>query len=128
MNKVVHFELPMDNPERAMKFYQETFGWQLNPIPEMDYTIVMTVPVDETTHMPKEAGAINGGLTKRNVQTVNVPSFAIDVEDIDVATEKVKAAGGTIVKEKVPVGDMGFIVYFRDTEGNVLSLFQAVRK
>lgn len=27
MNRVVHFEIQVDNPERAMKFYASVFGW-----------------------------------------------------------------------------------------------------
>ncbi|MEY4731797.1 MAG: hypothetical protein RL681_743 [Candidatus Parcubacteria bacterium] len=123
MDSVVHFEIPSDNLERAKKFYTDTFGWQLNDMPEMDYVIAATTPLDEKTHMPKAPGAIGGGMMKRN-DIVTAPSFAINVKDIDEAAKKVKAAGGTIIKEKVAVGTMGFIVYFKDTEGNVLSLWQ----
>ena len=37
--KVVHFEVPFDDGDRARKFYGETFGWQLIPVPDMSYTI-----------------------------------------------------------------------------------------
>ena len=123
MDKVVHFELPADDVARAKNFYQSTFGWNILDVPEMNYVIVRTGEVDEK-NMLKETGVINGGMLKKNA-VVSAPSFAIDVKDIDAATAKVKAAGGTIVKEKVSVGDMGFIVYFKDTEGNVLSLWQS---
>ena len=124
MDKVVHFEIPTEDMERAKKFYHETFGWKLQDFPELKYVIASTVAVDDK-QMPKESGAINGGMMKRN-DIVTGPSFSINVDDIDEATEKVKEAGGKILKEKVPVGDMGFMVYFADTEGNVLSLWQTV--
>lgn len=122
MNKVVHFEIPTDDLTRAKKFYQETFGWQLQDVPDMSYTIVRTTETDEKW-MPKEPGAINGGMLKRS-DTVPVPSFAIDVKNLDEAIKKVKKAGGVIIKGKTSVGPMGFIAYFKDTEGNVLSLWQ----
>lgn len=88
----------------------------------MSYTMVRTTETDDKW-MPKEPGAINGGMLKRN-NAVPAPSFAIDVKNLDEAIEKVKKAGGTVVKEKTSVGPMGFIAYFKDTEGNILSLWQ----
>lgn len=122
MDKVVHFEIPADNLVRAKKFYQETFGWQLQDVPDMSYTMVRTTETDEKW-MPKEPGAINGDMLKRN-EAVPVPSFAIDVENLEEAIEKVKKSGGVIIKGKTSVGPMGFIAYFKDTEGNILSLWQ----
>ncbi|HEV8088006.1 MAG TPA: VOC family protein, partial [Actinomycetota bacterium] len=29
MDKVVHFEITFDDQERAKKFYQSAFGWEL---------------------------------------------------------------------------------------------------
>ncbi len=123
MNKVVHFEIPADDLGRAKKFYGETFGWQLQDVPDMSYVIARSTEVDEKM-MPKEPGAINGGMMKRN-EIVTGPTFAIDVANIDEAIEKVKTAGGTILREKTAIGAMGFIAYFKDTEGNVLSLWQS---
>lgn len=122
MNKVVHFELPTDDLERAKKFYQEIFGWQMRDMPEMHYVLANTVEVDER-QMPKESGAINGGMFERKDFMV-APTFSIDVKSIEEAVEKIKKAGGTILREKTSVGTMGFVAYFKDTEGNVLSLWQ----
>ncbi len=62
--KVVHFEIPYDDGDRAQGFYQEVFGWQLMPMPDMGYTIVTTGPTDEQTG-PTEPGFINGGMFER---------------------------------------------------------------
>jgi predicted enzyme related to lactoylglutathione lyase len=126
MDGVVHFELPVDDVERAKKFYSETFGWGLTDVPEMHYVMAQTGAVDEK-RMPKTPGVIGGGMAKRN-KTLSAPSFAIDVDNIDAAMEKVKAAGGTMAGEKMPVGTMGFMAYFKDPEGNVLSLWQTAKK
>jgi len=42
--RVVHFEVPYDDAERARAFYGEVFGWKIQPIPEMSYDIVSTGP------------------------------------------------------------------------------------
>ncbi|MBI4415043.1 MAG: VOC family protein [Candidatus Kerfeldbacteria bacterium] len=125
MDKVVHFELPADDVQRAKKFYQSSFGWGAMDMPEMKYVIMHTVAVDDQ-QMPKEAGAINGGMTKRN-ELVKAPSLSINVDDLAAAVNKVKTAGGTIVKDKIVVGDMGVMAYFKDTEGNILSLWQNLK-
>lgn len=118
----MHFEVPAEDLARAKKFYQETFGWQLQDMPDMNYILARTVETDDKW-MPKEVGAINGGMMKRN-DIVTGPSFSINVKNIDEAMAKVKAAGGSVIKDKTSVGSMGFVAYFKDTEGNVLSLWQ----
>ena len=46
MDKVVHFEVPFDDGERATTFYREAFGWQLNSMPTFPYTMVTTTEPD----------------------------------------------------------------------------------
>lgn len=121
-NKVVHFELPADNTERAQKFYEKTFGWRMTPYPGMDYTGVGTTPVDDK-QQPTEVGGINGGLTKREGAVLH-PVLTIDVPSIDKALATVEKNGGKIVEKKRQIGDMGFIAYFKDSEGNVVGLWQ----
>ncbi len=61
MDKVVHFEIPVDDLDRAKSFYGSVFGWQLQTMSDMnDYTIAMTTAVDQQTQSPTEPGAING--------------------------------------------------------------------
>ena len=125
----MHFEIPVDNAERAKKFYKESFDWQMQDMPEMKYISVKTVDTDEK-QMPKELGAINGGMFLKS-DMPDVPlsvSFAVDVQSIDEAIKKIKNAGGLIIKEKSQVGEMGFMAYFKDTEGNILSVWQTIPK
>jgi uncharacterized protein len=126
LDKVVHFEIPVDNLERAKKFYKTAFNWALNPMPQMEYTLLNTVEVDEK-NMPKEPGAINGGMMKRGEAIKNVV-ITISVENMDAAIKKVQSLGGKIVQGKMEVPNMGITAYFQDTEGNVLGLWQATRK
>lgn len=122
MDKVVHFEIPADDVERAQNFYSNVFGWKMNPIPEMSYCIVHTGPVNDE-RMPKEPGFINGGIMKKN-DCVHSPVVTVSVEEINDAISKVKKAGGYVIKEPYKVGDMGISAYFKDSEGNIIGLWQ----
>ena len=122
MDKVVHFEIPADDLPRAKGFYGSTFGWQLNEMEGMDYTTVMTSPVDDQ-QMPTEPGAINGGMMKRAPDTPS-PVVTVNVDSIDDALKKVESAGGSTVKPRQEIPGMGAFAYFKDTEGNVLGLWE----
>jgi predicted enzyme related to lactoylglutathione lyase len=122
MDKVVHFEIPADNLARAKKFYNTVFGWNMNEMPQMEYVLVGTVEVDEKG-MPKEPGAINGGMLERQ-DPVKSPVITISVKSIDQAATTIEKNGGKVIRAKMPVGDMGFAAYFKDPEGNVIGLWQ----
>ena len=128
MKKVVHFEIPADNLERAKKFYS-IFDWQMQDWPMADgsvYVGTRTVETDETTYQPKEPGAINGGIVLRD-EYLKIPAFAINVPSVDEYIEKVKEAGGKVVKPKQLIEGTGFYAYVSDTEGNLLGLWEDVK-
>ncbi|MGA9840036.1 MAG: VOC family protein [Thermoplasmata archaeon] len=122
--EVVHFEIPSDNIERARRFYAKTFGWKMDALPDLDYTLVGT-PLSDEDGVPTERGAINGGLLRRQT-LVEVPVITIRVDDIDRVTRAIQKNGGRVLQEKSPIGDgsLGFVAYFADTEGNTVGLFQ----
>jgi predicted enzyme related to lactoylglutathione lyase len=125
MDKVVHFEIPTDDVERAKGFYGAIFGWQLDtqPIGEGEYTSVITTAVDPQTYAPTEPGGINGGMMRRSADTPT-PVITIGVEDIDRSLKEVEANGGTVVTPRTPIPDMGAFAYFKDPEGNVMGLWE----
>jgi predicted enzyme related to lactoylglutathione lyase len=120
--RVVHFEVPYDDVERATSFYKDIFGWEIMAMPELDYHIVSTGPSGEQG--PTEPGYIGGGMFARQ-GNVSTPVITIDVDDIDATLATVEARGGSTVEKKIPVGDMGFAAYFTDCEGNLLGLWQS---
>lgn len=126
----MHFEIPFDDLDRAKKFYSSIFGWELQDYQfaeGMTYTGVRTVPVDEKTYMPTEPGAINGGMTKRT-RDVSAPIITINVSSIEEYIRKIEAAGGKAVMPKQEVPDMGYYTYFIDSEGNVIGLWESMKK
>jgi hypothetical protein len=75
--------------------------------------------------MPTEPGFINGGMLDRAYNAATGPIVVIDVTDLDSALAKVEELGGEIVVGRTQVADMGWSAYFRDTEGNVMGLWQS---
>lgn len=125
MGKVVHFEIPADDLARAKKFYSTVFEWRMNEMPEFEYVMVGTAESDENG-MPKEPGSINGGMLKRE-DPVKSPVVTISVNSIDQTASTIEKNGGKMVRAKMPVGDMGFAAYFRDSEGNVVGLWETAQ-
>jgi uncharacterized protein len=119
MDKVVHFEIPYDNKDRASKFYSEIFGWRLLDIPEMDYTMIYAARTDKN-NMVDEKGAINGGMFLRD-DIAKQPLVVIGVQSIDETIKKVISAGGKVVYPKQPIPN-GSYARVADCEGNVIGL------
>ena len=119
--RVVHFEIPFDDGDRARAFYRDIFGWELLEMPEMSYTLVTTGPSGEQG--PSEAGFVNGGMLRREGPNEG-PIVVIDVEDIDATLVQVEAQGGQTLLGRQQVGEMGWAAYFKDVEGNSMGLWQ----
>lgn len=122
--EVGHFEIPADNTERARKFYSGVFGWKMNVMPEMEYTMVTTGPVDDQG-MPKAPGHIGGGIGQRTGHLQH-PVVTIMVDEINDVEKVIEKHGGKMLQRKTAIGDgtMGHTAYFKDSEGNVIGLYQ----
>jgi hypothetical protein len=120
--RVVHFEIPFDDADRARGFYREVFDWQIQSMPELDYNMVSTGPLTDQG-MPSEPGYIGGGMLQRQ-DPVTTPVITMQVDDIDATLIAIESHGGAAVGDKVAVGSMGFAAYFNDSEGNLMGLWQ----
>ncbi len=127
-NPVVHFEMPYEDSERLSKFYTQAFDWKMDDMGEQmgNYIMAHGAETDEN-NMVKNPGNINGGFFPRNADSPNQsPSVVIAVEDINVAIEKIKEAGGEVLGEPMEIPTVGMYVSFRDTEGNLVGLIQGL--
>lgn len=116
MSRVVHFEIPADDPGRAVGFYEQVFGWKFKKWEgPMDYWLIETGPDDEP--------GINGGLMKREQPGQGVCN-TLGVGSVDDFVGKVTDAGGTIVVPKSPIPGVGYVAYGQDPEGNAFGLFE----
>jgi predicted enzyme related to lactoylglutathione lyase len=115
MPRVVHFEFRAAEPDRAIKFYQQVFGWKVSKWEgPMDYWNVSTGEGDE----PGIDGAIAPATGDQKV--VNT----ISVDSVDAYLEKVVAAGGKIVMPKTTIPGIGYFAQCADTEGVVFGLMR----
>ena len=117
MPKVMHFELPAHDPERASKFYKSVLGWTTEKWngPE-DYWMV-------TTGSESEPG-INGGIMRAPGPANGGVVNTVGVENLDDCVRKVLANGGQVVAPRMSVPGMGYMAYCKDTEGNTFGLMQ----
>lgn len=120
--RVVHFEIPFDDGDRARSFYREVFGWQLMDVPGMSYTLATTGPTGDEG--ATEPGFINGGMLRRQNPN-DSPIMVIEVDDIEVALAKIESLGGQTLLARQQVGEMGWAAYFKDVEGNSMGLWQS---
>ena len=126
MDRVVHFEIPADDLDRAKKFYADNFGWKLTQLgPEMgSYVLVQTGPTDEQG-MPQDKAFINGGLMPRE-PSATAPVIVIAVDDANAAVEKIGKSGGRLVGEIVDIPGVGRYARVQDTEGNVIGVIKPI--
>jgi predicted enzyme related to lactoylglutathione lyase len=124
MDKVVHFEIPADNMDRAQRFYGSAFGWESTTPPGLQYALVHTTETDKQGK-PQAPGAINGGILPRKAPLTG-PVITINVANVDEAIVRVQKAGGQLVHPKFQVGKFGISAYIKDTEGNVIGLWQCL--
>ena len=116
MSRVIHFEIPAADPERAAAFYKKAFGWKIEKWPgPMEYWMVNT----------GENGApgINGGLMRKG--DVTTTTNTIGVDSVDQAISVVTKAGGTLVMPKTPIPTVGYFAYWKDTEGNLFGVMES---
>jgi predicted enzyme related to lactoylglutathione lyase len=125
MDKVEHFEIPADDPARALNFYKTVFKWELNPVPGVDYIRLLTIRVDENA-VSQRPFEVNGAIVRRESE-LRGPIVTISVADMEETLAKISKTGGSIVRGKTEFGKIGYTAYFKDTEGNVMQLWQ-VRK
>ena len=116
MSKIVHFEIPVDDSERASAFYQEVLGWDISGFGNEPYWLVRAGDDDEV-------GA-DGALIARG-DLHQSPVVIAGVDAVDDALSRVQRAGGEVVQGKLAIPGVGWSAYVRDTEGNTIGLFEA---
>jgi uncharacterized protein len=115
MGRVNFFELGADDLQRAIKFYQDAFGWQIKEYEgQPGYFLITTGPKDQL--------GIDGAITRRQFPQPCVPT--VGVASLDETLAKITAAGGKIVQPKMTIPMIGDLAYCQDTEGTVFGVIQ----
>jgi predicted enzyme related to lactoylglutathione lyase len=109
-----HFEIPVDDPDRAEQFYATVFGWTFQRYPGAPQYYGMATTGDTDP-------GINGALFQRGDDSETTLTMSVD--SIEDATASIRAAGGKVVQDKTAIPSMGWFATCEDTEGNKIGLF-----
>ena len=116
MGRVVHFELPADDPKRASGFYRDVFGWQIEEWHgDIEYYLASTGAGDNP--------GIDGAILRREAPVTRLVT-TIGVGSLDETLEKLKATGGRVIDGRQPIPGIGWHAYCEDTEGNVIGVLE----
>jgi hypothetical protein len=115
-NRVVHFEIPANNPAELTRFYSELFGWKFNkaPIPGPEYWLC---------DCGSEGPGINGAVMQR-VHPQQPWMNYVDVASIDAAIAKAKTLGAEVALPRTPVPGVGAYAAIKDPQGNLCGLWE----
>jgi uncharacterized protein len=117
MARIVHFEIPADDPARAAEFYKTVFGWDIQKWGgPTEYWLANTGPAAEP--------GINGGIMKRQHPGA-VTCNTAGVASLDQSMKDVTSAGGKVIVPKMAIPGVGWLSYAVDTEGNQFGMMQA---
>lgn len=119
-NPVGWFEIPVNDMDRAKKFYEDVFKIEI-AVQDLGNLLMGWFPSDH------EGPGATGTLVKAETY---VPSYEgtmvyFAVEDIDDVVPGIEPAGGKMINTKQSIGEYGFVAHFEDTEGNRVALHQA---
>jgi predicted enzyme related to lactoylglutathione lyase len=117
MPRIVHFEIPAQDPGKIAAFYKEVFGWEITKWEGGGEPYWLVKTGEDGTP------GINGGLFRPQGPLTGVIN-TVDVQDIDALLNKVKANGGQIIVQKGAVAGVGWLAYCKDVEGTVFGMMQ----
>jgi predicted enzyme related to lactoylglutathione lyase len=119
-NRIVHFEIPANEPAKLTKFYSDLFGWKFQkaPLPGPEYWLCDT----------GSAGpGINGAVMQRQNPQQPWMNY-VDVASIDAAIERATKLGAKVALPKTPIPGVGAVAAIVDPQGNVCGLWEQVQK
>lgn len=125
MGRLIHFEIHVDDMERAKGFYGEVFGWDFQ-----DWSDFAGMPYFGAVTGDDSEPGINGALMQRQSappvagQAMNGFACTMGVENYDATEEKILSNGGTVAMPKYALPGMAWQGYYIDTEGNVFGIHQ----
>jgi predicted enzyme related to lactoylglutathione lyase len=112
---ISHVALPAKNRERARRFYEKVFRWELLEVPEWDYSLF------ETGSPP--GGGIGNALIPAEVDVPGALDFIL-VDSIEETLEMIENASGRVVLGKTEIPQTGWYAIFKDTEGTTLAIWE----
>jgi hypothetical protein len=121
-NVVGWFEIPVENMDRAVEFYNSLFGWTIKSSPFGDGEFMAIFPADFTKDLPGAGGCLfKGKFTQPGPgPIVYFTSPSGDCTN-DLVTAKELGAEILMERYEIPEGH-GFMILLKDTEGNAIAV------
>lgn len=116
-NPVGWFEIYVQDMERAKKFYQSVFGTEFTRLNSGDLEM-WAFPMNQGGYGSPGALVKMEGVDSKPGGTLNY--FMCD--DCAMEAKKAADAGGHIHKDKMSIGEYGYIALVLDSEGNLIGL------
>ena len=120
MNRIFSWiEIPVQDIERAAKFYGQLFDFELT---------ITDAPPRRTAMLYFEPNEVGGSLEQSPYLKPGHPGVHVYLNaghgsDLETMIERVRSLGAEIIIPATPMDDVGRFATFKDTEGNILSLF-----
>jgi predicted enzyme related to lactoylglutathione lyase len=117
MNAVGWFDIYVSDMDRAVSFYEAVLETKLEKMDD---------PTGETQMMSfagdMQAYGAAGALVKTEHAKPGPGGTQVyfSVEECATQQERVSDAGGTVIRPKFSIGQFGFVVLCKDTEGNMI--------
>lgn len=111
---IVHIEIPAHKPKEAGQFYADLFGWDIQHMEEMSYSMF-------------ESGNVDGGFP--NIDDTYKPGDVIvyiGSDDIEADLKKIESMGGKVVMPRTEIPETGWFAFFEDPSGNTLALYTSM--
>lgn len=119
-NRVVHFEIPANEPEKLTKFYAGLFGWKFQKadFPGPEYWLCDT---------GSDGPGINGAVMQRQHPQQPWTNY-VEVASIDATLAKALSTGAQVALPKTPVPGVGAFAAIIDPQGNICGLWEMAAK
>jgi hypothetical protein len=112
---IVHVEIQSNDLPRTKAFFRDVFGWKIQEVPKMNYTL-FSAP-----------GAPNGGFTPPQGGMGPGTLNHILSSEIDADVRRIESSGGAILVPKTAIPEIGWFAVFREPGGAVLALYQGTQ-
>ena len=120
-NPVVWFEIYTDDLQRARRFYEQVLDIEFSPLgnPEAEQLQMLAFPADMESKNRASGALVHApGMPAGHNSTL---VYFIST-DCSIEAGRVEAAGGTLVRPKMAIGQYGFVALAKDTEGNMFGI------
>jgi uncharacterized protein len=110
---ITHVDIPVDDMDRAVRFYSEVFGWEIASPPGFEGYPMWRAPNQIS----------GGGFGQRGGSLTHMRSY-VEVDSIDDVLAKIVELGGSVVEGKKEITETSWWATAQDSEGNQIGLYE----